>query len=131
MTTKARPKENQHGFQPIYYFSRFVGLWPFTITYKLDRSIKTARIYLFDSFWFFISICLYLTALFYTYKDFQYTENTEENYLIASLMTLTSDVLPLLLGCVGIVLDMFNRNRLVNIIKMFVIFDKEVRSFSQ
>lgn len=62
-TSKSEPKEFQHGFQPIYYFSRAIGLWPFSITYSSNGTIK-ARVHLLDSLWFIVSICLYLTALY-------------------------------------------------------------------
>lgn len=63
-TSEARSKKYQNSFQPIYYITRVVGRWPFTIVYNSNGSIKEACVGLFDRIWFLISICVYLTAFF-------------------------------------------------------------------
>lgn len=122
-TSKALPKRFQHGFLPIYYFSRCVGLWPFTIIHKANGSIK-ARVRLFDSLWFLISICLYLTALYYTYKDIRNT--LQKGPYLTSIISQISQIPTFLFGAVGIAMDMLNRNRLITILKNFNEFDTEV-----
>lgn len=121
-----RPKNVQHGLQPIYYYSRCVGLWPFTITYNSDGSIKDACVDLFDCLWFLISICLHLTALYSSCDFVVHNRPFSEQNLFSHLIFFIHQIPPLLFGAVCIVLDMFNRNRLANIIKKFTIFDKEV-----
>lgn len=116
-----RPKKVQHGFQPVYYFSRFIGLWPFTIAHNSNGSKKEARVHLIDGFWFLISICLYLTAIFYIYKRIMDLRTSDDNpYVLVN--SITNTVL-LLFRAVSIVLDLFNRNSLVNILDKFIIFD--------
>lgn len=125
----ASPKDVQHGFQPIYYFSRCAGLWPFTISYNSNGSIAGARIHIFDILWLLTSICLYFTALFYTYEDIEASQAFEQTQFFATLIFFLNEIPPLLFGTIWIVLDMFNRNRLVDILKKFTLFDKKVSFF--
>lgn len=119
-SSKSRPKEIQHSFQPIYYFSRAIGLWPFSITNNSNGTIK-ARIHLLDSLWFIVSICLYFTALFYTYEQIKNIPTP----LIVLLFSM-SHIPTILFGPASIVLDMFNRDRLANIFNKCIVLDKEV-----
>lgn len=123
--SKSRPKKIQHSFLPIYYFSRAIGLWPFSITYNSNGTIK-ARVRLLDSLWFIISICLYLTALFYACENMKYVQTENANYYLMDLMSFISQIPILLFGPVNIILDMVNRNSLVNILAKCIIFDREV-----
>lgn len=120
-TMKTRPKSAQHAFQPVYYFSRCAGLWPFRIICDSNGSIKAARIHLFDIFWSLILICLYWTGLLYAYNDVM-DAGTQ-----LSKMYFIIHVPPLLFGPVCIILDVFNHKRLVNIVDRFIVFDREVR----
>lgn len=128
-TSKVLPKQFEHSFKPVYYFSRCIGLWPFTIAYNSNGSIKEARVHLLDSLWFLISICLYLTALFFYYEDLMQSFNLKKSYYFSDLLFLISQIPPLLFGSVAIVLNMFNRNRLINVLKDFITFDTEVMLF--
>lgn len=67
-----RNVQSKHGFKPIYYFSRALGLWPFTI--DSNGSIKKAHVRLVDILWFSMSICLYLLAAYQTYNEYR-TDN--------------------------------------------------------
>lgn len=123
---KARPEIVQHDFQPIYYFSRCTGLWPFTVTYNSNGSIKAARVHQFDSLWFFVAICLYLIAVFY-YFDRMMTDTDNTNHaFLSNQMYFMSQMAFHLFTAVGIVLDFYNRKKLVSILDKFIIFDKEV-----
>lgn len=120
-----RPKSFEYGFQPIYYFSRVIGLWPFTIVRDSNGSIEKTRVRFVDAFWFFISIFAYLTAAFYAYKDIKSLQvsNTETtNFSIFFIF----QIMCLLFGACGVVLDMCNRTKLVNILEKFTAFDNEV-----
>lgn len=131
MSSKSRPKNVQHGFKSTYYFSRCFGLWPFTIAYNSNGSIIIeACLYQFDCLWFLISICVYLIALYYTYDHIKTEQlKSSENYFFSHLIYNLIQIPPLLLGVIGIVLDMFNRKRLVNIFEKSIIFDREVYDF--
>lgn len=124
---EARPKNVQHNFKAIYYFSRCFGLWPFTIAYNANGSIKEACLCQFDYLWFLISICVYLTALHFTYEHIKTLQFLNEKAFFSHLIYNLIQIPPLLLGVIGSVFDMLNRRRLVNILKKFTIFDEEVR----
>lgn len=124
-TSKAEQKNVQHAFQPIYYFSRCAGLWPFTIEYDASGSIKRAPVHSFDCLWFLISICVYLTALFYAYQDLR-NQVESGSHIFYTLVFNINNMPPLLFGAVSIVLDMLQRNKLINILNKFAIFDKDV-----
>lgn len=118
-----RPKSFEYAFQPIYYFSRIAGLWPFTIVLSSNGSVEKSRVRLFDVLWFFISIFVYLTALFYAYKDIKDLKSADS---ITFTLFFMFKIISLLFGLCGVVLDMFNRNKLINILKKFAAFDDEV-----
>lgn len=122
---RAKSKKYQHSFQPIYYVLRFVGLWPFTINYNPNGSIKGARVSIFDGFWFIIAICLYLISLFYTCEFMKHQDPHKSNYL-SELLFYLSQIPTLLLGGVNVVLDMFNRKSIVNVLQKFITFDNKV-----
>lgn len=117
-TSKANPKSTKHSFQLVYYFSRFAGLWPFTIAYDSNGSIKGARVHLFDILWFLVSISLYFESLYYAFDDMNSSHKSVTMYI--------SHLPSLLFGPVGIVLNMFNRRSLANILNQFIIFDNKV-----
>lgn len=123
---KVPSQMGQHSFKSVYYFSRCVGLWPFTITYNSNGSIKNARVYLLDGLWLLISVCLYLAALFYTIDDIKNAQPPNRNIRFSDLIFYLSQIPPLLFGPIGIALDLLNRNNLIGILEKFIIFDNQV-----
>ena len=126
-TSNVRSKKRVNGFQPIYYFSRSVGLWPFTIIYNSNGSIKKARVCLFDILWFIASISLYLTAIFYTYDELNTLLNQNDRIFVSDILYHIFQIPLLFFGAVYIIIDMLNRKKLVNILRKFIMFDNEVR----
>lgn len=125
---KNRSEKLQHDFQSVYYFSRFIGQWPFTIINKSNKSIKVSRVHLFDKLWFLISICIHLVAIYYIIKYTKLNYHSSDGYNFSSLLFNICNFPFILFGPVCILLDIFNRNRLVNILNKFIIFDSEVGS---
>lgn len=123
---KVRSKYVQHDFQPIYYFSRFAGLWPFSIDYESDGSIRAARIYPIDWLWFFVSICLYLTAAFYYFDRIMIGSDHRNNAFISNQMYFMSQMAFLSFTVLGIILNMYNCHKVIKILHMFIIFDRDV-----
>lgn len=123
---KRRKKHDfAYSFLPIYYFSRFFGLMPFSFIYDSDGEIQAPRISIFDGAWFVISICIYVSAAF---TNFQIISLPKE-MVIASALYFGHYILliqGLLVCAIAIGLDMCNRNKLVTILKTFIAFDKEV-----
>lgn len=118
----------QHGFHMIYYYSRCVGLWPFSIAYNSNHLIQEAHIDLFDWLWLLISMFVYSATLFCSYKNALTAFSSNEDYFFWHLIHAVSEVPSILFAAVGIVMDLFNRNILVNILRKFIIFDKRVGS---
>lgn len=116
----------EHGFRPIYYFSRAVGLWPFSICHNSNGAIQSARISRLDGVWFFVSMCFHLLAMCYYYVNMVDLEDSNKTILTFSILYSLFQTKSLLIGAVGIVLDMLNRRRLVNLLEKFMIFDSEV-----
>lgn len=120
-----QPKSFEYGFRPIYYFSRVAGLWPFQIVRNSNGSIEKARVRLIDMLWFFTSIFVYLTALFYVYKNMEQLQVSNASYISLSILFMFQTMC-LLFGACGIVLDMYNRKKLINILDKFNAFDCKV-----
>lgn len=122
---KVQSKNVQHGFQPVYYYSRVAGLWPFTITYNSHGSIKEARIHPFDILWLCASICLYSAAIFYYIDIMMHADPTNGTY-ISNMISNVCQTIYLVFCTVGIAIDMFNRKNLVSMLDKFTVFDTEV-----
>lgn len=116
----------EHGFCPVYNFSRAVGLWPFSIRHNSKGEIQSARISRVDGVWFLISICFHLHAIFYFYLNMVDLKDSNKSILTFSILFDLFKMKSLLIGAVGIILDMLNRNKLASILGKFIIFDNEV-----
>lgn len=110
---------------PIYYFSRIFGLLPFTIVYDTNGDVHEARITYFDVLWFIISVCLYLLLALFSYKHIQVPEGPNVSQILV-LGDCALLIAGLLYGAVIIVFDLYNRFKLIDIMKKFTTFDMEV-----
>lgn len=116
-----------YGIRPMYYFSRTVGLWPFSIISNSNGMIRRAQIGVCDIMWFLISICLFIWAIFIffdqTYlRDKRFGSVTLVGFLVFQTMSLG-------FGMFAIILDLFNRNKLIGILQQFTKFDKQVSCY--
>lgn len=112
---------------PLYYFSRVFGLLPFTILYDTNGDVRGARVTLFDIFWFIISVCIFLSLAVFSYSIINLPDGPNESptLILGDYILL---IVGLFYGAAIIVYDMCNRLRLIDIIKKFTIFDKEVNA---
>lgn len=115
-----------HGIWPIYYFSRAVGLWPFSIISNSNGMNLETRFSVYDALWFLISICIFVGAIvlsvqqLYVYLPLQkYGTLSIFGYFAFEIMCLT-------FGLIAIVFDLFNRNKLIEILQKFSHFDNQV-----
>lgn len=124
--TAAKHKDFLDSFRPIYYFSRSFGLMPFSIGRSSSGNILGPRVHKFDAVWFVATILIYAlaTVVSFKYVKFKQESNTQLNMLVISNnWHLTSG----LLFCVVIIgMDLYNRDKLVDLIKRFTVFDKQV-----
>lgn len=123
---KQRIYNFEHGFRPIYYFSRIAGLWPFSIVHHSNGTIQNARISRLDGVWFAMSMCFQLLAIFFCCLDSDDLNYGQTTTITFHVLYSLHRVKSLLIGVVGIILDMINRHRLVEILRKLIIFDNEV-----
>ena len=126
-TKKDIPSKNlnfSYSLRPIYYFSRTFGLFPFTIVYDTNGDVQSARVTVFDFLWFIITVCMYLLLAWLSYGNKLPVGANESPLLILGDLVLL--IIGLIFGSAMIVFDMYNRSRLINIIKKFTKFDMEV-----
>lgn len=114
-----------YSFLPIYYFSRILGLIPYSFICDSEGELQAPRINLIDGIWFLLSICIYLLAAFTNYQTIALPKEMK----IASALYFGHYallILGLVISAISIAMDMWNRNKLVAILKAFNEFDKEV-----
>lgn len=58
-------------FRPIYYFARFAGQMPFTITYQPNSSAVKAKFYEIDLIWIAYSLCVHISFIRLTIEGFR------------------------------------------------------------
>lgn len=116
-----------YSFRPVYYFSRMLGLMPFSIICNSKNEAQKPKVRAFDSLWFVVSICLYCLMAFVSYETRKHSRNSAN---ISSNVLILGDsfhlITGLLFGALLIAMDMCNRNKLVAILRKFTVFDREV-----
>lgn len=110
--------------KPIYRTGRFVGLLPFTLNYTSNGEIDSCSLSLIDIFWFVISIVICITFSLLGYLKLTPTQDTRTTILlIGGRLLVISGVF---LAGISTIIDMFNRHRLVKLVKAINSFDQEV-----
>lgn len=124
---RATKNDFMYPFQPIYYTLRLFGMMPFTIIFDSNGGAQKPIVRAVDVAWFVILFCLYLLTVFMSIQmrspgsSILYTV-----YLFGSVFVVLE-----LIGCALVaLLSMYNRSKLVNILKMFQKFDKKVSFWS-
>lgn len=116
-----------YGLRPIYYFSRAVGLLPFSFIRNSHGEIQEARVTLTDCLWFVISICLYLFMAYICYEGVELPRDPNQSFIL-----IIGDSVLIILGlaysAVAVAVDMFNRSKIVSVLKNLTEFDREVRN---
>lgn len=128
---KVRSKENNIAYSliPIYILSRTIGLVPFSIIRDSIGRVQEARVSLFDFCWFVISVLLYLVASFFCYQNLCLIIKLPQDPNTSIILTIGDHLLiifGLIYGAIIIAMDMYNRRRLVEILKKITVFDEEV-----
>lgn len=115
-----------YSFLPVYYFSRALGLLPYSFVCDSGGELQAPQVGLFDGIWFLLSMCIYVLAAFTNYQMIK----LPKEMVISSALYFGHYALliqGLLICAISIAMDMFNRNKFVSVIKTFIEFDKEVR----
>lgn len=113
-------------FRVVYIVSRVFGLMPFTVAYNVNGEIEKPTVTKLDAVWFLISICVYSVGI---YSLSQLIFPRGENIYASPLVVLSDNIsvmLGLILGLTCAIFDLYNRVKLINIVKHFIAFDKKV-----
>lgn len=118
--------------KPVYFMSRIFGLLPFSVRQNSNGSVESAKVNLFDMFWFLCAIGIYLTLSYFHLPQTKDLKNsiTEENSTSKSVLFSSIEIIFLatyLKVVVFIILDMLNRKLFANILTEIAKFDKSVR----
>lgn len=114
-----------YSFLPVYYFSRILGLLPYSFICDSEGELQAQQVDLIDGIWFLLSICIYVLAAFTNFQTITLPKEMKiESALYFGHYALL--IQGLLICAISIGMDMYNRNKLVAIFKAFIEFDKEV-----
>lgn len=109
--------------EPGYLMCRIFGLLPFSIKYNVNGSIKAAKVNILDAFWFIGAIGL---NLFFSYREVTNTVFLDIDSSVLYLIFRTVSFVNYILIAFSIVMDMLNRNRIINILNDLISFDNIV-----
>lgn len=115
-----------YSFRPVYYVSRAFGLMPYTIIYDTNGEPIKPKITARDSLWMTISVFIYLTLGYSAYQNMALPENRSTTSYILILGDSVLLILSLVFGGQLIIMDFFNRFKLVDVVKKITAFDVEV-----
>lgn len=113
-----------HCIRPIYRISRLYGLTPFSFKFNSNAEVIGYEVKPFDLAWFIISLLIYSLVAYFCFKSIT-IKNAESSFALVIGNHLIV-VVGFLFGAFSIVLDMYNRENLVNIITTFTDFDNKV-----
>lgn len=121
-------KFNFHfAFRPTYYFSRCIGLWPFSVAHDSNKKIWKASVGFLDVLRSILMICLSSTLVFCAYEEIR-TRQKDHTNTIRFVVFMTFQLSSFSFITIGVVLDLINRNRLADILGKFNTFDHKVSS---
>lgn len=118
-----------YSFRPIYYCSRIFGLKPFSIIFDSNGQVQEPRVRICDGLWFVISICSYLSLTYVLYQERMHPGVSS----LPSILKIGGNIHMILshvFSAFIVAMDMFNRSKLVDILKMFNTFDDEVSQYT-
>lgn len=113
-----------HSLKPIYILSRIFGFMPFSIIFESNGAIQTARIRKIDFLWFITSIGIYLLSAYY-FLIYSMRKPIPNGRATLSYGTRSIVIFRKCLNCLNIGIDMYNRFRLVEILKRINSFDEK------
>lgn len=118
-------QRNSNGLQPIYNVSRVFGLLPFSIIWNSNAEAEKPKIKKRDILWLLISVIIYSSLAFYKLQSivFQHGSSKSSSVVFSDkLLNLTI----LVCGILMFLINLFNRSKLVGILKNFTNHDKKV-----
>lgn len=116
------------GFQPIFRICRVFGLLPFSIVRNLNGEIQSCKVRKVDCVWFVISICVCLALVTFNYHMLCLNVNQHQrNATIVLIMGhYLLQLFTVICSALFFIINMYNRQKFVDILRNFEHFDKEV-----
>lgn len=116
-----------HSFRPIYYWSRVFGLMPFSIIYDPNGDVEKPRVRAIDGLLFAVFIVVRLWFSVNSLRKIHISSSSDVPWVL-SVGGYTLLTLNLTCGALMTVMNMYNRHKIVNILKMFSTIDKQVKN---
>lgn len=114
-----------YSFEPIYQLLRMAGLMPFSVTCDSYGEIEGAAVTACDILWMMISIVIYISMALPTIFNIHLPRIDSVVYSL-HLADYIFLAIVFAYGVILMVLDFFHRFKIVQMLKMFNKFDKEV-----
>lgn len=115
----------EYCLRPIYFISRVSGLLPFSVARDSNGIIHAPRINAFDFVFFIVSISWYLFLTFVSFREIQFWPNLNKSQVL-TVSNYSLLIVTLIFGALTITMDLFNRAKLIDILKKFITFDQNV-----
>lgn len=123
----SRPTNCSSVFQPLYLLSRVWGLAPFSIVTNSNGEVRSPKIGLHDGLQFSTMMVFYS---FFVYNNLNTFEPSEENRNEKTWVLMLSgrllELLGFLYGISAIIMNVRNRSKIINKVKLLTRFDREV-----
>lgn len=111
-------------FRPIYYCSRGFGLMPFSIVHDSNGDVEKSKVRAIDGLLFAVFIILRVFMTIPSVNKLNSPSSDVPYFLVLGGYTLLTLIFTC--GALMTVMNMYNRHKIVNILKMFSTIDKEV-----
>lgn len=113
---------------PIYFFSRAIGLMPFTIAHERNSKILRAKVTALDFVWFVIAMIVHISFVVIWYRNLDYKRIKNVSNVVPIGMGAHA-TFGLIYSVICVAMDMCNRCKFVDLLRSFMTFDKEVRNY--
>lgn len=111
-----------YSYRPMYYFSRFFGLLPFSFVYDLNGHIQAPRVRIVDGVWFVFTIVCYVVLAINSCQGIVIPKDAVPLIFWSNTLLLS---VGLFNGATQIVVNMCVRCKFITILKNITNFDKE------
>lgn len=114
-------------FRPLHRLARIWGLAPYSIAADSNGELLNSKIHLYDGLWLLTTVLLYLAFLNYSVDAFNVDRKAlhRETWILILCARLLA-IFAFLYGILSIIINMCNRFKLMNMVKMYTRFDEEV-----
>lgn len=111
-------------FRPLHYLSRISGIAPFSIVTNSNGDVQKPKIHIHDGLLFLTMICIYGLFSIHSYNRFNLSGKSYLLYLCAYLF----ETFTFAYGILMVIMNVCNRFKLIEMLKTYIRFDKEVRT---